>query len=1232
MAIPSESTAQPRRISVNIKLGGIFMLLAIIATGNLYFSDVMHDSISNIAGIINLSGRLRYLSQQIAFQSASFVLEQGESAKQSELKAESEFKLRYAGVASEIARLHPLMRSAGDNLEGHLEHINKTWQRQHAALERVLTEPDLAARRAAQSEVAANAEVMLSETDHLVSDLEKAASTANQRMDFIIFLVQIVEILLMLWAFFYVRSRITLPILKLTDSTRRFAAGERSVHMDFHSDDEIGELVQTFNTSVAQTAMLLNDLDQRAQENALLAAILDATTDLVGSASPEGTIFYLNRAGRRMLGLAEDESLGRYTIADFLPSDAVEHNLGVARPAAVHEGAWSGYGTLLSLAGTQIPVSQVTIAHKNKDGAVDYYSTIMRDMTPFKLLERRLQSSLDFHLKLMQEFPNPIWRVGIDGKCDYVNHAWLEFTGRTLEQELGDGWADSIHPEEREHCLGAFLSAFNQRKPFTMEYRIRHCDGSYHWILDHGAPYTDLDGEFAGYLGSCYDITARKQAEKSLLESKQMFSTTFDLAAVGIARVAPDGHWLDVNNKLCDIVGYTREELLALTFQDITHPDDLDTDLGYVRQMLNKEITTYSLEKRYLRKSGEIVWINLSVALVWRDDGSPDYFISVVDDINKRKQAENSLRQLSLAVEQSPHSIIITDLNANIEYVNNAFARTSGYSSTEVIGRNPRLLKSGRTPKASFDDMWAHLTRGEVWVGEFTNRRKDGSEYIESAKISPVRQTDGRVTNYLSIQDDITERKRANEALQQSKARIETLMNSVAEGIYGVDAQGNCTFINPAGLRLLGYQEETELLGKHMHTLIHHTRANGSHYPTAECRLYHSLQTNEDIHVDDELFWRKDGSSFPVDYWSRQITHNGEVNGAVITFMDITDRKLAEQELRHLNDELEEKVLARTAELEQAMLEAYQANRTKSEFLSAMSHEIRTPMNGVIGMLDVLQQSNLNGSQIETVNIIHDSAYALLSIIDDILDFSKIEAGKFQIDSMPMDVAGVVEGACETLIPMASKKEVELTLFTDPAIPSQVIGDPGRVRQILVNLVNNAIKFSSGQQRQGKVSVRAVLVNPVRPEPVEGLGGSTGSPRTAGGELEQVTLEFRITDNGIGIDEATKARLFTAFTQADTSTTRTYGGTGLGLAISRQLANIMGGEIMVQSEPGKGSVFSLRLAFKLLPDAGQDKSLESAQHLPPLRGEIIAGLSCLVIGDAETLAGDLAAYLAHDGA
>ena len=292
----------------------------------------------------------------------------------------------------------------------------------------------------------------------------------------------------------------------------------------------------------------------------------------------------------------------------------------------------------------------------------------------------------------------------------------------------------------------------------------------------------------------------------------------------------------------------------------------------------------------------------------------------------------------------------------------------------------------------------------------------------------------------------------------------------------------------------------------------------------------------------------------------------------------------------------------RSAELELARNQANAAAQAKSNFLAAMSHEIRTPMNGVIGMIDVLARSSLKQPQVAMVELIRESAFSLLSVIEDILDFSKIEAGHLEVESEPMAVAEVVEKVCAMLNRLAEKQGVELTLFTDPEIPPAVLGDALRLRQILINLVNNAIKFSAGGRVGGRVAVRAVL---------------------AAQDEQSVTLEFQVIDNGIGMDEATLAKLFTAFTQADVSTTRRFGGTGLGLVISGNLAQRMGGSISVTSALGEGSTFVLRLPLQRVRPAAAEARPEPSP---------VAGLSCLIIGNGSTLSGDLATYLRNAGA
>jgi signal transduction histidine kinase/CheY-like chemotaxis protein/HPt (histidine-containing phosphotransfer) domain-containing protein len=296
--------------------------------------------------------------------------------------------------------------------------------------------------------------------------------------------------------------------------------------------------------------------------------------------------------------------------------------------------------------------------------------------------------------------------------------------------------------------------------------------------------------------------------------------------------------------------------------------------------------------------------------------------------------------------------------------------------------------------------------------------------------------------------------------------------------------------------------------------------------------------------------------------------------------------------------EADEELSAANRQLEQAKLDAEQASRAKSAFLATMSHEIRTPMNGVIGMVDVLAHSHLSEHQTELVGTIRESATALLRIIDDILDFSKIEAGRLEIERAPVCVTDLVEGLCNSLVPVAARRAVDLSLFVSPEIPERVLSDDMRLRQVLYNLVGNAIKFSGGRpQQRGRVSVR-----------VEVAGTAP------------LRLAFTVSDDGIGMAPETLDNLFTPFAQADITTTRRFGGTGLGLAICKRLVDLMQGEMAVTSRLGEGSIFTVSVPFEVAAE-------QPAHILPDL-----SGLHCIVVESSGFNANDLAIYLEHAGA
>lgn len=468
-----------------------------------------------------------------------------------------------------------------------------------------------------------------------------------------------------------------------------------------------------------------------------------------------------------------------------------------------------------------------------------------------------------------------------------------------------------------------------------------------------------------------------------------------------------------------------------------------------------------------------------------------------------------------------------------------------------------------------------------------------GAETLERAKLTEpfgyiIKPFDERYLH--TVIEMALYKHRAEVHLRRAYDEQATILRTALDAFFMADWQGRLLDVNEASCALLGYTRE-ELLKMSLSDLDllsdkeEIVALEGLKQP-APAR-YERAQR------------RKDGSLLYVEVSVNYLPHSG---GRIFCFArDITERKAAEDALMRLNEELEVRVSMRTQDLEDARKEADRANHAKATFLANMTHELRTPLNGVIGMLDVLKQTTLEGHQVEMLDLMSESATSLLAIVDDILDFSKIEAGRMGIESLPMSPQAVVERACSVVAPLAEKMEVEVTLFTDPKIPARVLGDAVRLRQILLNLVNNAIKFSSRQGRPGRVSLRMLL-----------------DSQTDG----KATLVFEVRDNGIGMDRETMTVLFKSFTQGDASITRRFGGTGLGLAICQNLVELMGGSIEAQSDLGKGSTFRVRIPFLV--------SANPAERSDQLSE--IAGLSCLVIGDSKGFYGDLGAYLENAGA
>ena len=793
--------------------------------------------------------------------------------------------------------------------------------------------------------------------------------------------------------------------------------------------------------------------------------------------SENGKLIDANHRLAKLFGYDFSEVIGKNAVEFFAPQDRQR----VQQLASGDESLYELTGLKKDGTTFYLEARGKAMSYRNRQVRV----TAMRDITERKQAEESLRQS---ESTLRSFFNSASLMMGIvellDDNIVHIsdNAAAAEFFGSTPEaMQNQSSRALGTTQSDLELWLERYREAEQSQSPVRFEYLHRTRGSS--WLSATVCPITlSASSSRPRYSYVVEDITERKQAEAALRESEERFQKAFSNAAVGIALVDLEGRWLQINRSLGEMVGYTEAEMRATTFQAITHPEDLDIDLGYFNQLLAGEIRSYDLEKRYFHKQGHVVWILLSASLVRNAQGQPLYFVALIQDITERKRIQQALER------QLQQTLLLKSITQEIR---------QSLDSQQVL--HAAVTRIGRAFQVNRCVI-------HTYIADPVPQIPIVAEYLEPGFDSIVNQQIPVIGNlhaeYLLKQDG---------AIAAADVYAEPLLES-AEPIY-----------QQIGLKSM-LAMRTAYQGKPSGIISVHQCDCIRQWTTEEIELLEAVADQVGIALAHAAF--------------------------------------LEQETEQRN------VLAhQNSALEAANQEAEAANRAKSEFLAMMSHEIRTPMNGVIGMTGLLLDTELTTQQWDFVETIRSSSDALLTVINDILDFSKIESGHLALEQQPFNLRNCLEETLDLIAPAAAAKGLELLYLMSPQTPLNIEGDSTRLRQVLLNLLSNALKFT----QSGEILVTA----------------TAQQLREWSGEEPIYELQFAVKDTGIGIAPEKLERLFKPFSQVDASMTRQYGGTGLGLVISQRLCKMMGGSIRVESLIGLGSTFYFTITARsasTLPD------------------------------------------------
>jgi PAS domain S-box-containing protein len=876
----------------------------------------------------------------------------------------------------------------------------------------------------------------------------------------------------------------------------------------------------------------------------------------------DGNVVTWNAGAERIKGYAPKEIIGRNISLFYTAEDIAAGKPATELRLAAEHGRWEDEGWRTRADGTQFWAHVLITALRDSGGRLRGYSKLTRDISERRRAEAALRESEGRLRAIVDTAVDGIITIDEAGTVTSFNPAAVRLFGYTADEATGQNAGRLMpapYPGGRDGDLRSHAtSGVPEITGIGREVVGLRKDGST-FPMDLSVSETLL-GDRRIYTGIVRDITARKAADAEV----RLLGQAMENAVEGISRLDPDGRYVSINAAYATMVGRTQAEMVGLSGEITVHPDDLEVVRRASRAML--EAGKAEAQVRGLHKSGVTFFKHVTLVAIRREDGAFAGSFHFTKDVTDRKRADEELQrsQLLLAgvLDSSLNGVLALEavrdpadggpiVDFEFRLANPAAARLLRRPPDDLPGRRLMVDYPVNRETGMFDRYVDVVTSGRSFDVEHCHEHGGHADWFH---ISVVRFGDGCAVTFA----DISDRKQADEELRRSQELLASVLNGSQDGVLALravrdPAQGGrivdfeFRLANPAAERLMA-RREADVMGKRLLAEFPGNAVTGIFDRYAEV-------ADTGRPYAGELRYDHEGLAT----WFHVVAVRlGD--GCAITFVDISDKKRAEADAVRYTTSLEQvrdwmegqarELNVRGRELDVARVAAEAASRAKSDFLANMSHEIRTPMAAILGYADLMLDPTRNPrSRQNDLQSIRRNGQHLLQVINDVLDLSKIEAGGMGVERIATDLCRLAAEAVSMTRPSAIEKGLAIRLAFDGAVPRFGVTDPLRLRQVLINLIANAVKFTPA----GSVTLRVTCDGP---------------------SATDAAVRFAVTDTGVGMTEAEVGRLFQPFSQADVSTTRRFGGTGLGLTISRQFARMLGGDITVTTEPGRGSTFA----------------------------------------------------------